>query len=73
MWSKSGSQFGGTYSYVYPLSGPATDIVQCEWENSFTGACSCPAGYQGYSAVSGEGYHNSPWDTYFMTVMCFMG
>jgi hypothetical protein len=73
VWSQGGSKFGGAYSYVYPLNGSANTVVQCEWTNSFTGACSCPAGYQGYSAVSGEGFHNSPWDVYFMTTMCFLG
>jgi hypothetical protein len=71
VWSRGGSQFGGTYSYVYPINGSATDVLQCEWTNSFTGACSCPSGYTGYTAVSGQGNRNSPWDTYFMTVMCF--
>ena len=71
VWSRGGSQFGGIYSYLYPLGGSATDVLQCEWVNSVTGACSCPSGYTGYSAVSGQGNRNSPWDVYFMTVICF--
>jgi Bacterial shufflon protein, N-terminal constant region len=72
VWSR-GAQFGGTYSYIYPIGGPETDVLQCESGNSFTGGgCSCPSGYTGYAAVTGQGNHNSPWDTYFLTVLCFV-
>ncbi len=70
MWSKGGVQFGGVYSYSYYLSNGAEAV--CQSVNGMTGSCSCPAGYSGWSVVTGQGYHNSPWDIYWDTVLCLI-
>jgi hypothetical protein len=71
VWSAGGSNFGGSYAYLYPIGGPPYEVLQCEGVNAFTGSCSCPSGYNSYPVTTGQANRNSPWDSYFMTVMCF--
>jgi hypothetical protein len=60
--------WGGDYSYVY---GTFTGVSSGCSPNPYTGACSCPSGYQARGNISGQGYYYREWDSTYYHFTCY--